>query len=110
MSELKLLTALLVDRDAAKQFIAQRTAFLLELGFEDAPQMGLVVANLIADQNGFRYRPEGLVKCSLCGDIWHTNARVGEGEVCTECGDTFMIHTEDIATQEEYENQIEGGK
>lgn len=41
-------------------------------------------------------RKEITVKCSLCGDTWDTFSRLGEGEVCTECGDVFMIHPQDI--------------
>ncbi|QIA28658.1 hypothetical protein [Phage f2b1] len=37
-----------------------------------------------------------IVKCSLCNDQWHTEAKLGEMEGCTKCDDVFMIHEEDI--------------
>lgn len=34
----------------------QQIAFLKELGYSDAEEMGDIVRGIIADQNGFRYK------------------------------------------------------
>lgn len=45
-------------------------------------------------------RKEIVVKCSLCGDMWHTTQQLGEQEGCTYCDDVFYIQPEDIATSD----------
>lgn len=41
-------------------------------------------------------REEITVKCSICGDSWDTPLQVGEYEGCSNCGDVFIIHEEDV--------------
>lgn len=57
--------------------------------------------------NAYNERAEILVKCSLCGDIWHTKARIGEGEVCTDCEDVFEIHPQDVVSGKDYKIMLQ---